>query len=101
MDFINRFLSFDKLIAPSLIKVIYFVGLALILLGVVLGVFGALASMGSDFTGGLGRLVLTPLGGAVGIIFWRFYMELIMVAFRISSDLRDMRNHQLGDTKED
>lgn len=91
-DLIKRFTSFDKLIATSLIKFLYWFGLAAIALGVVVGLFGAFAMMTQNFIGGLGMLLITPIGGAIGLLFWRFICEVYIVIFGIYDRLGEIRD---------
>ncbi len=93
---LQHFLSFDKLIGAKLIKVLYYLGLIGIVLAGIAGIFGALASMGHSFVAGLGATIGAIIGTALAIVFWRFICELYMLFFRMSDDLRDMKNHQLG-----
>lgn len=89
---INQFLSFDKLIGSKLITILYYLGLIGIALGVLGGIFGALAMLGVNFLGGIGTLIVVLIGGAVGVLFWRFICEIYMLFFRIADDLRDIKN---------
>jgi hypothetical protein len=45
---------------------------------------------------GLGMIVMSLVGAVVGVVMWRFMCELYLLFFRISDDIRDMKNHQLG-----
>lgn len=94
--FAQRFLSFDKLIGPSLIKLIYFIGLGLIVLGTVFFMLMSLMQMGNSVTAAVGGLILAPVAGLIYLILWRFLCEIYLLFFRISDDLRDVRNHWLG-----
>ncbi len=85
---VSRFLTFDKLIATGLIKLLYWIGIVLILIGVVLGAFSGFAQ---GLTNGLGTLVLAPIGGAIGIIFWRFICEIYIVVFGMYDRLGDIK----------
>lgn len=96
-DLINRFLSFDKLIGTSLIKILYYIGLVLIALSAVLQMLGALALLVSEPLAALGLLIIAPIGGAIAVLFWRFLCELYLLLFRMSDDLRDIRTAKLGD----
>ncbi|HAY06139.1 MAG TPA: hypothetical protein DCY26_05720 [Hyphomonas sp.] len=92
----NYFLNFDKLIGTKLIVILYYLGLVGIALGTIASLFGALAMMGSSFIGGLGMIVATLIAGVVGVLFWRFICELYMILFRISDDVRDIKNAKAG-----
>lgn len=86
---LQQFLSFDKLIGTKLIKILYFVGL----IGIIL------AGLGSLFAGfklGIGAIIGAIIGTLAGILFWRFICEIYLLFFRMSDDLRDIKNHQLG-----
>jgi len=93
---LQHFLSFDKLIGTKLIKFLYFLGLIGIVLFTIVGVFGGIVALGSSFLGGLSAIAGTLIGAAVFAVFWRFMCEIYMLFFRMSDDLRDMKNHQLG-----
>ena len=86
-DIVNRFLNFDKMMGTSIIKVLYYIGIVFIALGVIASMFGALASMGTSFIGGLIGLIMAPVMGVVGLLFWRFMCEIYLLFFKISDDL--------------
>lgn len=75
---VSRFFSFDKLIATGLIKVFYWIGVVFIALGTLIGMF---SGFGQGVVQGLGMLVLAPIGGIIGLIFWRFLCEVYIVIF--------------------
>lgn len=78
---ISRFMTFDKLIATGLIKVFYWIGVVGIGLFTIVAIFGAFAAFGQGFAQGLGMLILAPVGGVIGLIFWRFLCEVYIVIF--------------------
>lgn len=89
MDFVTRFLSFDKLMGASLVKVVYYLGMIGIACGVVMMTFTGFALNG--FMGGIGALIAGVIGGLIGICFLRFACELYIVLFRIGDDIAAMR----------
>ncbi|MFN4023254.1 MAG: DUF4282 domain-containing protein [Hyphomonas sp.] len=90
---INQILSFDKLIGTKLIKVLYYLGLIGIALGLIAGVLSGLGTMVSfSFFGGIGLVIGSVIGAAIGLLFWRFVCELYMLFFRIADDVRDIKN---------
>lgn len=91
-DFIKRFTTFDRMIASTLIKVFYWIGLVLIALGVLFAMLGSLVGMGSSFLTGLGGFIIAPIIGLIGLIFWRLYCELIIVIFGIYDRLGEIRD---------
>ena len=90
--FIQRFLAFDKLMATSLIKFVYWIGLVVICLGTLIGFLGGFAAFGQSFSAGIGALILAPIIGLIVLIMWRFYCELILVMFGIYDRLGEMRD---------
>ncbi|NOX82808.1 MAG: DUF4282 domain-containing protein [Alphaproteobacteria bacterium] len=87
-EFINRFRTFDKLIATSLIKLLYWIGIVVIALSVLAGVLGGFSQ---GFTSGIASLVLAPLAGAIGVIFWRFLCEIYIVIFGMYDRLGEIQ----------
>lgn len=78
---LSRFMTFDKLIATGLIKVFYWIGVAGIILATLIAFLGAFAAFGQGFAQGVGMLILAPIGGIIGLIFWRFLCEVYIVIF--------------------
>lgn len=93
---VNQFLTFDKLIGSKLITILYYVGLIGLGLGVIAGIFSGFAGMGYSFFAGLGTIIAALIGGAIGLVFWRFMCELYMILFRMADDLRDIKNAKAG-----
>ena len=89
---LSQFLNFDKLIGTTLIKVMYFIGLAGIALYAIGTFLAGLGMMTQSFMGGLGMIIAALLGGVIGLLFWRFICEIYLLFFRISDDLRDIKN---------
>lgn len=85
---IKRFTSFDKLIATGLIKFIYWIGIALIAIGVVVGAFG---SFRAGFMAGIGGIIVAPIIGVISVIFWRFLCEIYIVLFGMYDRLGDIK----------
>lgn len=91
-DIIKRFTSFDRLIATTLIKILYWIGLIGIALGTLIAMIGALGMMTQSFAAGFGAFVLAPIGGLIGLLFWRFLMEIYIVIFSIHDRLGEIRD---------
>jgi hypothetical protein len=75
----NEYLTFDKFITPVIIQIIFWVMLALI----VLGSLWTMTQYGGAITG-LIALLLGP-------ILLRVYMEILIVFFKILEELQDIR----------
>ena len=92
-NIVNRFLNFDKMMGTSIIKVLYYIGMVFIAFGVIAAMLGALGSMGSSFMGGLIGLIMAPVMGIVGLLFWRFMCEICILFFKISDDVSAIRKN--------
>ncbi|WP_158566800.1 DUF4282 domain-containing protein [Actinomadura craniellae] len=88
--------SFDNFIAPKLVKFLYILLLILVTVGglvyLVIG-FTMLAS-GTDagVLGGLLVIVLTPVIWLLSLMMYRVMLELMIVVFKISEDIKDIRD---------
>lgn len=96
---VRRFLSFDRLIGPVLVKLIYYVALAGIVMAVALTL---VASIGTFAAGNIGgavmQMIAAPAVGAVALVYWRFLCELFMVTFLSYERLGEVRDRLSGVT---
>lgn len=89
----RRFLSFDQLIGPFLVKLVYYVGAIAIVFAAGFGVLmGLLAIFSGNFGSGIVQLIAVPAVGAVGLVYWRFVCELFMLAFLAYDRMGEIRN---------
>lgn len=70
----NEYLTFDKFITPVIIQILFWLGLA----GII--IFSLMAIVNGMGLQGLIMLLLGP-------IMWRVYMEIILVMFKIREEL--------------
>ncbi len=89
---IERFWGFDKLLGPVLVKIIYYLGLAAIALGVFFAMLGGLFMLPNSAIGGLGMLLVAPVVGAVALVYWRFLCEIFILAFETYNRLGEIRD---------
>lgn len=90
---LQRFLGFDRLLGPVLVKIVYYVAAAGIVIMVGIGMLlGLLAIVGDDPGKGLMQLVAVPVVGAVALVYWRFICELFMLAFLAYERLGEVRD---------
>lgn len=93
LSIFQRFLNFDRLIGPSLVKLVYYVGAAGIVLAAVGALLMALMTLfAGNFGGGFVQLIAVPAVAAVGLLYWRFMCELFMLAFRGYERLGQVRD---------
>lgn len=88
--------SFDNFVAPKLIKFLFVLSLILISVAAIGWVIFGFAAMASgDDTGalvGLLTIVLAPIIWFLYVMGARVWLELLIVVFKISEDLKDIRD---------
>ena len=82
---VGRFLSFEKMMAGSIIKIAYYILLVFVILGGIVSSFTALMN------GQFGLFLMTIVGTLLGILFVRIICEMYIVIFRISDNLAALR----------
>ena len=90
---IQRFLGFDRLLGPTLVKFVYYFGAAAIVvlaLGALLTAIFSLA--GGNFGTAAMQLLAVPAVAAVSLVYWRFLCELFMLAFLAFERLGEVRD---------
>lgn len=87
MDFVKKLFSFDSMITPKLIKIIFAIGLVLsVIYGILIIVFFTANDAGFlGFLGGLLFIVISPL-------LVRIWTEIIIVPFEILGELKKLNN---------
>jgi hypothetical protein len=84
--------SFDNFIAPKLVKFLYVLSLILITILAIVLVVSGLVGLGNGSAAGLLAIILAPLGWLIYLITARLYLEFFIVVFKISDDLKDIRD---------
>jgi hypothetical protein len=87
MDF-NSLLNFDKFVAPVLIRIVYWIGIVLIVLSTLMAALGG-GMMASTYGGGFSVFgsLIALLAGAAALLFWRVMCEVWIVIFSINDRL--------------
>jgi hypothetical protein len=93
----KNFLSFEKMITPVIIKILFYIGL-------VGSAIGGIVVFVTSFATGIGRggfgnvvggfllgIILGILAIALGVLFTRIYCELLILFFRINETLSDIK----------
>ncbi len=92
-DILTRFISFDRLIGPVLVKLVYWVFAVAIIAATVGGLLSAIMSFASGNIGaGLMQMIAVPAVGAVALVTWRFLCELFILAFKAYERLGEIRD---------
>ena len=90
---ITDLFSFDKMVSPIVLKIVYWLGLIGIGLYLLVALYGALEIMRFSFATGIGTVVGAILGALIGALFWRILIEVYMIFFGIHdkvSKIHDM-----------
>lgn len=85
----RSFLNFDKMITPVIIKILFYVGIVMAIIGGVVVFFGGIigAFQQDSFGAALGGIIGGPLVAFLGIMMARVYAELLIVVFQIHENL--------------
>lgn len=89
---VRTFLSFDRMIAPLVIKIVYWAGLIGLALAAIFSFFASFAVMQYSVASGLGQMVLSLIGFAFGVLIWRVVMEVYIVLFGIHDRLGEIKD---------
>lgn len=104
---VTDFFTFERQLAPILVNIAYWIGLAFIALGVLAGIAGTSIMghyMWGMMGGGIGLIgfLMSIIGGIVGIVVWRLICEMAIVVFSINDRLGklvELKTHEIGDEK--
>ncbi|WP_158258018.1 DUF4282 domain-containing protein [Sphingopyxis lindanitolerans] len=89
---IGDLFKFDKMVAPTVLRVVYWLGLIGIVLACLMSIFGAIQMMSYSATTGLGTLLVAIIALAFGTLVWRIIIEIYMVIFSINDRLGEIRD---------
>lgn len=93
--------GFERLVAPQILKIAYWLGLVLLTLGAIGGFFG-MAGMHRAMMGdagaafGIGRAIGVLLVYVVAVLAWRVLIEVYYVFFGIYTRLGEIRDRLGG-----
>jgi Domain of unknown function (DUF4282) len=90
---LSSLLSFEKLLSTTLVRIVYFLGLAAGVITGLVELFAGLAMMRYSFTRGVGFILLAVLGTILGLLLWRVICESMIVLFAIHDRLGEIRDN--------
>lgn len=79
-----RFLSFDALITPVIMKALYIIVSVIIIIGMLF----------SMFSGTVGMFFVGLFGGILALVFFRVVCEQMLLFFSINEKLREIRDNK-------
>jgi len=92
MFYVGDLFQWDRFITPSIIKIFYWLAVAIAVLVGLSGIVSALGTMVMSPIGGLIRVFVSVAGIFVGIIFARITAEFVLIVFRINEHLGAIRS---------
>lgn len=85
----DEYLSFQKMITPVIVKILFWVGVAAVVIGGLVTFFGGKWIVGSVLGGMFMGIIMIP----IGILMVRLYAELIIIIFMINDHLSEIRKN--------
>jgi hypothetical protein len=92
----NDLFQWERFITPSIIKIFYWLAVAVSVLVGLSGIGSGLAMMFVSPFGGLVTILVSIIGIIIGVIFARISAEFILIVFRISEHLGAIRQRGEG-----
>lgn len=87
----NDLFQWERFITPSIIKVFYWLAVAVSILAGLSGIGSGLAMLFVNPVAGLISVIISVIGIVIGVIFARIAAEFILIVFRISEHLGAIR----------
>jgi hypothetical protein len=84
--------QWERFVTPSIIKLFFWLAIAIVLLAGVSGIGSALGMMALSPGVGVIMLIVSLLGIIIGIIFARIVAEFVLIVFRINEHLGAIRS---------
>jgi hypothetical protein len=84
--------QWERFITPSIIKLFYWLSVALTVLLGLTGVISGLAAMVMNPFGGLITILASFVFALIGVVFARIVAEFILIVFRMNEHLGAIRN---------
>ena len=87
----NDLFQWERFITPQIIKIFYWLAVAVSILAGLSGLGSGLMTMFASPIAGLIAVLISVLGIVIGVIFARIAAEFILIVFRISEHLGAIR----------
>jgi hypothetical protein len=88
---IRDLFQWERFVAPSMIKIFYWLTLAVVVLTGLRGVVYGLLEMAASLVGGLLAIIGALLMTLIGIVLARIAAEFVLIVFRIDDHLGEIR----------
>ena len=101
MGIFSRFLSFEKPMGPTLVQLLYYLGIAGILWHAVRRFWFWLTYLDNDWDTALWGMIKTPIGAIIAIMVLRVVAEYLVAHFRMDKSLHDQVTGRAAPPKAD
>lgn len=89
---IGDLFQFEKMVAPVVLKIVYWLGLAGIVIYLLIALGAAVSLMEYNASGALLGILGAVIGAAFAVLMWRVMIEVYMVLFGIHQRLGEVRD---------
>lgn len=99
-----KYLTFEKMITPKIIQILFWIGVAIAVISGIVTIFGGVAQMFSRFGDGLIGFFVVLWGFAIiilGTIISRIYCELLIILFKMYESLSSINDKLDKQLKQD
>jgi uncharacterized protein DUF4282 len=93
---ISELFQWERFVTPTVIKVFYWLAVAISVLLGLAGALSSLASMAYNPLLGMISLIASLLGACIGVVVARIIAEFVLIVFRINEHLGAIRNQGAG-----
>ena len=90
--------EFRHFITPSIVKILYILGIIGASFSAVIVLISGLAALGDSAAGGLFLILLAPAVWLLSVVYWRVLLELLIALIRTAQNTRDLVERQGGGT---
>lgn len=90
---VSDLLSFEKVIATKVMKLVYLIGMIGIAIAGVVAFLGSFGAMQLSSGAGLLTMLLSVVGTALALLIWRVVCELWILGFKIYERLAEIRDN--------
>lgn len=101
MEFMSRFLSFEKPMGETLTRVLFYLGIAGIVWGALKMLWFYITRIDNNWDWALWGIIKTPFAALISLLVLRVIAEYVLAHFRIDKSLHDQVTGRAAPSKAD
>lgn len=104
VGFLQKYLNFDRMITPTIIKILFWVGVGISVLAGIIAIFSGLAQIFSRYGSGMLGFITFIMGFVImilGTLGARIYCELLIVVFKMHESLHSIDEKLIDSNQKD